>query len=471
MLTLSASRLADITGGEVVFGSRDAVVNGLTIDSRDVTPGCAFVAFAGQSADGHAYLAGALAAGARVGVVTRWDEDMAAAVGAVARPDKTAIVRVPDAADAVRALAAHHRSRLHCPVVGITGSTGKTTTKDFLAAALAAKLRVVATRGNRNNELGVPLTILEAGADTDVLVVEMGMRGAGQIEALCALARPTVGLVTNVGQTHLEAMGSQEAILHAKGELVRRIGPDGAVFLNGDDAWSRRLAEETAAPITWYGLAESAGVRATDLEVDDAGRPSFTLQAAGESVRLALPVPGRHNAYTAAAAAAVALHLGLTLEEIAVALSAVEISDMRMQVFTTASGVTVINDAYNASPTSMRAAVVSLADMRTGGRRVAVLGDMAELGSLEELAHFRVGEDVARSGIEDLVTVGERARRIADGARATGMSADRVRPCATVDEASEVLDDLLEAGDTVLVKASRSMGLERIVEGVLRPHA
>lgn len=471
MLTLSASRLADIADGEVVFGSPDAMVNGLTTDSRSVTPGCAFVAFEGEAVDGHAFVAAAFAAGARVAVVTRWDDGLAAAVGEAARPDKTAVVRVPYAADAVRALAAHHRSRLHCPVVGLTGSTGKTTTKDFLAAALAIRFKVVATRGNRNNELGVPLTILEARADTDVLVVEMGMRGTGQIEALCALARPTIGLVTNIGQTHLEAMGSQEAILHAKGELVRCIPADGSVFLNGDDSWSRRLADETAAPVTWYGLGEDADVRATDLEVDEVGRPTVTLQAMGESTRLTLPMPGRHNAYTAAAAAAVALHFGLTLEEIAGALSAVEISDMRMQVFTAASGVTVINDAYNASPTSVRAAVVALSDIRTGGRRVAVLGDMAELGSFEELAHFRLGEDVARSGIENLVTVGERALRISDGARATGMSAERVRPCATVDEASEVLDDLLEAGDTVLVKASRSMGLERVVEGILRPHA
>jgi len=471
MLTLSASRLAGIVGGEIVFGSADAMVNGLTIDSRAVAPGCAFVAFEGAASDGHRFVAAAFAAGARVAVVTRWDDAAAAAVDEFARAGKTAVVRVDSAEAAVHALAAHHRSRLHCTVVGITGSTGKTTTKDFLAAVLAVKHAVVATRGNRNNELGVPLTILEAGPETDVLVVEMGMRGTGQIEALCALARPSVGLVTNIGETHLEVMGSQEAILHAKGELVRCIPEDGAVFLNGDDAWSRRLADETAAPVTWYGLGERTDVRATDLEVDEVGRPTFTLSADGASVRLALPMPGRHNAYTAAAAAAVGLHFGLTLEEITGALATVEVSDMRMQVFTAANGVTVINDAYNASPTSMRAAVVSLADIRTGGRRVAVLGDMAELGSLEELAHFRLGEDVARSGIENLVTVGPRARRIADGARAAGMEAGRVRPCATVDEASEVLDDLLEEGDTVLVKASRSMGLERIVEGILRPHA
>lgn len=469
MLTLSASRAAAVTGGEVVLGSPDAVFTGAEIDSRAVVAGCAFFALPGERVDGHAFVAAALAGGARVAFVSRWDDAISAEVSAAAAPS-SAVVRVGDVTSALESLAVHHRARLTCPVVGITGSTGKTTTKDFLAAALAARFSVVATRGNRNNELGVPLTVLEADADTGVLVVEMGMRGPGQIEQLCAIVRPTVALVTNVGQTHMELMGTQEAILRAKGELVRCIPEDGAVFLNGDDVLSRRLADETLAPVTWYGMDKGSNVRVTDLVVDDAGRPEFTLRARRRSARIALPVTGRHNAYTAAAATAVAMHLGVPLDEIADALRAVEVTGMRMEVFTAANGVTVINDAYNASPTSMRAAVVALADIRTGGRRVAVLGDMAELGSLEELAHFRLGEDVARSGIEDLVTVGPRARRVADGARAAGMAPAHVRACASVEEASEVLDDLLEAGDTVLVKASRSMGLERVVEGILRPH-
>lgn len=468
-MTLSAARLADVTGGTVVFGSSDAVFAGVTIDSRRVPTGCAFVALAGERADGHDFVGSALEGGARVAVVSRWDEALASAVRD-ARAGERAVVCVPDAAQAVRDLAAFHRARLHCPVVGITGSTGKTTTKDFLAAVLATRFRVTATRGNRNNELGVPLTVLEAGLDTEVLVVEMGMRGEGQIEDLCAIVRPTLGLVTNVGQTHMELLGSQEAIVRAKGELVRCLPAHGRAFLNGDDAYSRSLADLSAAPVTWYGAGDACDVRAYDVEVDDEGRPTITLAAGDESVRFALPVPGRHNAYTAAAAASVSLYLGSTLEDVAAGLSAVVLSDMRMQVFTAANGVTVINDAYNASPTSMRAAVAALADIRTGGRRVAVLGDMAELGSLEELAHFQLGESVAASGIDTLVTVGERARRIADGARAAGMAEGLVRPCSSVDEVSEVLDDLLEAGDTVLVKASRSMGLERVVEGILRPH-
>jgi UDP-N-acetylmuramoyl-tripeptide--D-alanyl-D-alanine ligase len=469
MLTLSAGRLAEIVGGEVVHGPADAMVNGFQIDSRTVTAGCAFVAIAGERVDGHAFVPAALAAGARVAVVSRWDEEMAEAVGA-ARAGEAAVVRVGDTEEALRTLAGYHRSRLHCPVVGITGSTGKTTTKDFLAAALATRLRVVATKGNRNNELGVPLTLLDAGADTDVLVVEMGMRGSGQLGVLCEIVRPTLGLVTNIGQTHIEVMGTQDAIVAAKGELVRCVPPSGRVFLNGDDALSRRLEEVSAAPVTWYGTNEDVDVRAHDLEVDGDGRPTVTLTVGEESVTVRLPVPGRHNAYTAAAAAAVAIHLGVPLADVATGLEHVTVTDMRMQVFTAANGVTVINDAYNANPTSMRAAISALADIRTQGRRIAVLGDMAELGSLSELAHFKLGEQVAHSGIEGLVTVGALARRISEGARAAGMESASVRPCSSMQEASEVLDDLLTSGDTVLVKASRTMGLESVVEGILRPH-
>jgi len=469
MLTLAAGRLAEVVGGQVVHGSADAMVNGFSIDSRAVAAGCAFVAIAGERVDGHAFVPAALAAGARVAVVSRWDDEMAEAL-AGPRVGETAVVRVDDAEAALRALASYHRSRLHCPVVGITGSTGKTTTKDFLAAALPPRFRVVATKGNRNNELGVPLTVLEAGADTDVLIVEMGMRGSGQISGLCEVVRPTLGLVTNIGQTHMEVMGSQDAIVAAKGELVRCVPPEGMVFLNGDDSLSRTLKDVSAAPVTWYGTGESVDVRAHDIDVDDDGHPTVTLSAGDESARVRLPVPGRHNAYTAVAAAAVALHLGASMPEIAAGLEHVVVTDMRMQVFTASNGVTVINDAYNASPTSMRAAISALADIRTDGRRVAVLGDMAELGSLADLAHFRLGEQVAHSGIEGLVTVGALARRIAEGARAAGMDAATVRPCTTVGEASEVLDDLLTRGDAVLVKASRSMKLESVVEGILRPH-
>lgn len=468
MLRLSVETLVELTGGELIGGAHETMINGIAIDSREVDPGSAFVALAGERTDGHRFIADALDRGARVVVVTSDTEEVREAVAAHGR-GQTALVLVDDAYATIDTLASWHRERLVCPVIGITGSTGKTTTKDFVRSVLATTMRVVATSGNRNNELGVPLTVMDAGADTEVLVVEMAMRGTGQIAHLCEVARPTAGLVTNVGVSHMELLGSQEAIASAKGELVRAIPANGRVFLNGDDAWSATLAATATAEVTTYGLGDDADIRACDIGVTPAGMPSFTLAVPEGTEEVTLPVPGKHNVYNALAAAAVGRYLGVPLTDIAAGLGSATFSRWRMETFVSATGVTVINDAYNANPTSMRAAIRALEDLPTGGRRIAVLGDMAELGTLTELAHFELGEEVARSGVDILVSVGELGRRIADGARAAGMPEDAVRPCANADEASEVIDDIVEPGDTVLVKASRVMGLETVVEGMMDP--
>ena len=468
MLTLSVGTLVEITGGELLAGPSVTMVNGLAIDSREVQPGAAFVAFIGERADGHSFVAEALVAGARAVLVTRDDVAIRAAIDASGRSE-IALVRVGDARAAVEALGSWHRGRLMCPVIGITGSTGKTTTKDFLRSVLATRMRVVATSGNRNNELGVPLTVMDAGTETDALVVEMAMRGPGQIEHLCRIARPTAGLVTNVGASHVEALGSEEAIASAKGELVRAIPESGRVFLNGDDGWTDALESGALAAVTRYGLGSAAEVRAADVFVGEDGSPCFVLHCEQGQADVRLPLPGRHNVYNALAAAAVGLYLELALEDVVAGLEGATFSKWRMETFESASGVIVINDAYNANPTSMLAAVSALGDVPTAGRRIAVLGDMAELGSLAELAHFELGSRIAESAVDVLIVVGERARHIADGARAAGFEAEAIRPCATAEEASEVLDDLLEPGDTVLVKASRIMGLETVVEGIMDP--
>ena len=469
MIAMQASVVARATGGKLVAGSRRALATSVAIDSREVRPGAAFIAFPGERVDGHAFAQEALSRGARVLVLTRDDPEAAAVVEADPRHE-LALVRVDDATAAVQALAMRHREHLTCPVIGVTGSSGKTTTKDLLRAVLATRLSVVATEGNRNNEIGVPLTLLEAGPATGAVVLEMAMRGHGQIARLCEIGRPTVGLVTNVGQTHIELLGSEQAIASAKAELVRAVPAAGRVFLNGDDEWSRMMEDVAEAPATYYGTAEGVDVRARDVETDPDGRPSFTLDTSSGSVAVALAFPGRHNAYNAAAAAAVGLHLGITLEEIGRGLSEARPSSMRMEVFESAGGVTVINDAYNANPTAMRAALRTLADVESGGRRVAVLGDMAELGSLSELAHFGLGEYAASLPIDRLVVVGEGAGRIADGAVRAGMAETSIVRCATSDEAAEAVGELLLPGDVVLLKASRIMGLERVVEGIINPH-
>ncbi|MRS12510.1 MAG: UDP-N-acetylmuramoyl-tripeptide--D-alanyl-D-alanine ligase [Actinobacteria bacterium] len=468
MLTLAIDVLLRVTGGRLLAGPESTMVNGLAIDSRAVEPGAVFVAFPGEHADGHAFIEKALLAGARAIIVTRDDESVTAAFAAAARPE-CALVCVDRAQAAVEALGAYHRERLTCPVIGVTGSTGKTTTKDFLRSVLATGMRVVATPENRNNELGVPLTIMDASAETDALVVEMAMRGPGQIARLCSVAKPTAGLVTNVGVSHVEILGTEEAIASAKGELVSAIPQSGRVFLNGDDAWTDVLQGRAVAAVTRYGLGQTAEVRAENVSVQSDGTPSFVLVSEQGTVDVRLPIPGRHNVYNALAASSVGLYLGVRPEDVARGLEVATFSKWRMETFQSASGLTVINDAYNANPTSMRAAVSALGDVPTEGKRVAVLGDMAELGSLAELAHFQLGEEIAKSLVDVLVTVGERARRIAEGAVAAGMDPASVRPCVSADEASEVVDDVAEPGDTVLVKASRVMGLERVVEGMIEP--
>ncbi len=465
---MAIETLVAITGAELVHGDPGAMVNGLAIDSRRIEPGNAFVAFVGEHSDAHEFLEDAISFGARALVVSHPVERLPAALEQ-ARLREVAVIRVPDPLRAIQQLATYHRSRLFCPVIGITGSTGKTTTKDFITSVLSQSARVVATEGNHNNELGVPLTVLEAGADTDVLVVEMGMRGEGQIAELAEICRPTAGLVTNIGVGHIELLGSQEAIARAKGELVRAIDENGTVFLNGDDAFSDILAQDAVATVVRYGLGEDCEIRAEEIELDDQSCAEFVLVTPENRQQVTLKVPGRHNVYNALAAAAVGLRLGMDVELVTRGLAAARTGDMRMQSFVTASGIHAINDAYNANPTSMRAAIEMLAGLSSADRRIAVLGDMAELGSLAELAHFRIGEAVARLDIQHLVTIGERAKRIADGARAEGMDDERIRPCATAEEASEVLDDLLEPGDAVLVKASRVMGLESVVEGIVTP--
>ena len=466
MLTASVESILLITGGELLVGARSKVGNDVCIDSRCVSAGCIFVAMPGERADGHDFAPQAVESGARVIIVTRPAADLAELL-ALATAREASVIHVPDALQAIQSLAKHHRSRLHCPVLGITGSTGKTTTKDFVAAALSGAKRVVATQGNRNNELGVPLTVLAADASTDVLVVEMGMRGPGQIASLCQIARPTLGLLTNVGASHIELLGTQEAIAEAKGELVRCLEADGHAFLNGDDEYSTQIAASAAVSVTRYGLSERCAVRAEEIELDAESRPSFVLVANGERTPITLPVPGRHNVYNALAAAAVGLHLGVSATQIAEGLAAADLTAMRMQVFSSASGVTVVNDAYNANPSSMRAAIETLAEMRTDGRRIAVLGDMAELGSLTELAHFRIGEQVSRLGISELVTVGPRARRIAEGATAEGMAVGDVKSFETADDAAHAVLSAVGSGDIVLVKASRVMGLETIVDSIV----
>ena len=443
--------VASAVGGKA---DGDAAVMGVATDHRDVGEGQLFVAVRGERVDGHDFVEAAFERGA------------AAALVSAATPFGGPTVHVEDTRRALLDLARDERDAMAATVVGITGSSGKTSVKDLTAAVLARRYRVAASQRSFNTEVGVPLTLLNAPPDTEAVVCEMGSRGRGHIRLLCDVARPHVGVVTNVGVAHMEMFGSPEALADAKAELVEALPVDGVAVLNADDPVVRRFASRTRARTVTFGTASDADVRAEDLTLARTGRPTFRLATPDGAERVELPLVGEHMASNALAAAACGLALGVSAAECAEALRGARVSRWRMEVFETEDGVRVVNDAYNANPASVAAALKAARWMAADGRCVAVLGEMAELGAISDAEHERVGELVARLGVEPLVVVGERARRIAAGAVREGVEPERVTSCDTADEAVSVVTSLVRPGDVVLVKGSRVAGLERVAEAM-----
>ncbi len=445
--------IASAVGGSVrgAPGS-DVVVESVVVDSRSASPGALFVALSGERADGHRFVDAALENGAGGALVRRgW-----AASGPT--------VQVDDPAAALLELARSEREHLRATVVGITGSTGKTCTKDLTAAVLSERFEVVASAASFNNEVGLPLTILSATEETEVLVCEMGSRGPGHIRLLCDVARPRIGVVTNVGVAHMELFGSGAILRDAKAELPEALPKDGIAVLNADDDVVRSYATRTPADtVVLFGTSQEAEVRAAGISVSrETGAAEFDLISPAGSVRVLLPVPGEHMVGDALAAAAVGWSMGVTAEEAAHGLAHAGVSRGRMQVISV-GGIRLVDDSYNANPTSMAAALKAARWMAAKTRCVAVLGHMAELGPIADEEHERIGELAARLGIDVLVVVGAEARLIAVGAERGGFEPDQIHLCDDVFRAIERLPGLLRRGDLVLVKASRVARLERVV--------
>ncbi|QBI53888.1 UDP-N-acetylmuramoyl-tripeptide--D-alanyl-D-alanine ligase [Streptomonospora litoralis] len=463
MIALTLDRIAEITQSRISGPARptDVVFGPVVIDSRRAEPGSLFVALGGERVDGHEYARSAVAAGAAAVLGSRpvaapqlltdgGDEGVVAALGRLAR----AVAGELTGAD----------------VVGITGSSGKTTTKDLMAQVLGGVGPTVAPSGSYNNEIGHPLTVLRADADTRFVVLEVAARGIGHIAHLCSLAPPRIGVVLNVGSAHVGEFGSREAIARAKGELVESLpsaAEGGIAVLNADDDAVIAMAGRTAARVVSYGLAPDADVRAEDVELDPAGRAGFTLRVGEQSAPVRLTLVGAHQVHNALAVAAVAAEAGMDAAAIAAALAgAGPVSRWRMEVSETPDGVTVVNDAYNANPESVAAALSTLeAFGGHGARRThAVLGVMAELGDLSGEEHRRAGAAAARTGVRTLVVVGEEAAPAAEGAAAEpGWDGEVVR-VGDADEAAAVLGSRLRPQDVVMVKGSRVAGLERVAE-------
>lgn len=459
MIPMTLPEIAAVVGGEVHDDTGVTVTRPAFVDSRSPVEGGLFVAFRGEHVDGHDFADAAVSAGA------------VAVLGS--RPVGHPAVVVPDPLDAVATLARHVLAQLpDVEVVALTGSQGKTSTKDLLAQVLATAGTTVATQGSFNNELGLPLTVLRADSATQFLVLEMGARGIGHLAPLCEIAPPGVSLVLNVGKAHLGEFGTQEDIATAKGEIVEALPDDGVAVLNADDRLVSAMASRTRARVLTFGESAGADVRVSDLEVDELGRPRFDLVTAEGSAHVEMSLLGEHQAQNAAAAAAVALAVGIQVEEVAAALSvATASSRWRMEVHERGDGVTVINDAYNANPDSMRAALKALAAVGRGRgpgtRTVAVLGEMRELGASSMEEHDAVGRLAVRLDISQLVVVGEAARPLHLGAYLEGSWAHESVFVTDNDEALAWLREHVRPGDVVLFKASRAAALETVAEALL----
>jgi UDP-N-acetylmuramoyl-tripeptide--D-alanyl-D-alanine ligase len=467
VIPLTLAEVAALTSGDLSLacpaGSARSVgpqtaITSVVLDSREASAGSLFLAFPGERADGHDFATAAWQAGASAVLASRPVDvphillsegtDMTAALGRIA-------------AEVIRRLP-------HLRIVAVTGSAGKTTTKDLLASVLPALGPTIAPVGSYNNDLGVPLTICRCEQDTRLLVLEMGARGPGHLARLCAIAPPSIGVALNVGSAHLGEFGSREAIAEAKAE-VPRAARDVAV-LNADDPLVAAMAGMVSARVVTFGRSQSAQVRALDVTVDAEGKAAFRLTSAGSAADVALRLVGEHHVSNALAAAAVALECGLDLSDVAAALSAAEPrSRWRMEVSDSPAGVTVINDAYNANPESMRAALTTLtARGRAASRRTwAVLGEMAELGPAAESEHQSLGRFAVRSGVSHMIVIGDQAGGIHEGAVAEASWRGNSVHVADVREAIDVLRELARSGDIVLVKASRVAGLERVADALL----
>ncbi|HZB29912.1 MAG TPA: UDP-N-acetylmuramoyl-tripeptide--D-alanyl-D-alanine ligase [Streptosporangiaceae bacterium] len=477
MIRLSLATIAEITGGTMTGTGGDAVVTGpVVIDSRLAEPGALFAAIRGEHADGHDYVAAAVAAGAVVALVER-PPGAAAGAGAVAGatadpaadPAAVPAIVVDDVVAALGRLARGVVDRLpELTTIGVTGSSGKTSTKDLLAQVTARLGPTVAPVGSFNNEIGHPLTVLRADVGTRYLVLENSARGIGHIAYLTRIAPPDIGVVLNVGSAHIGEFGGRDAVAKAKGELVEALAPGGVAVLNADDPRVHAMAARTNGKIVTFGRAPAATVRAVDERLDELGRGRFSLVTPEGSAPVALLTHGAHAIGNALAAAAVARELGMPPADIAAALSAAtSVSRWRMEVGERADGVTVVNDAYNANPESMRAALDALAHMARGRRSYAVLGGMAELGAVSAEEHEKIGRYAAQHGVSGLIAIGEPAAPILAGAKRVESWTGE---CVQVDDtaaAVAALGERLRPRDVVLIKGSRVAGLERVAAAVL----
>ena len=455
MNQLSIVQVAKLAEGELVAGDGNILVEKISTDSRTLKRAELFVALRGENFDGHNFVEAAAKAGAAGAIVDlAWSGKT---------PADFALIRVDDTLRGYQRLAANYRRSLSLRVLCITGSNGKTSTKDFAAAVLARKFRVSKTEGNFNNHVGLPRTILETTSDHEVGVWEIGMNHPGEVAALARVAAPDAAIITNIGVAHIEFMGSREAIATEKGALAEAIGAEGSVILNADDDFSKSIAQRTRAKVVFAGIGGGV-IRASEIN-QSAGGSEFTIREGAHRCRAQLPVPGLHMVQNAILAVAAGRVFGLSLEESAAGLAAAPLTKARLQV-KYVHGVQFLDDSYNANPDSMKAALRTLIELDTSGKRIAVLGEMRELGEQSAHGHREVGEAAAEFRIDHLIAVGANAAPIAEAARAAGLQ--NAATARSTSEAAELLGEIVAPGDLVLIKGSRAARTELVLEEFAR---
>jgi UDP-N-acetylmuramoyl-tripeptide--D-alanyl-D-alanine ligase len=452
---LSLGEIARATGGTSTEGA-DVSVTGVSIDSRTIGEGELFVAIAGPRFDGHDFVAAAAARGARAALVHR-DPSPPAAVP---------VVRVADTTKALGELARYARASYHGPVVAITGSAGKTTTKEMTAALLATKGPVLKTERNLNNQYGLPLNLLRLAPEHAAAVLELGMSARGELRMLSGIAQPDVAVITMVAPVHLEFFASVDEIAEAKAEILEGLRPDGIAVLNGDDPRVRQIGERHRAAgreVVWFGRDRAYEVSAENWRGTVHGM-RFDMRIAGQTLDVALPLPGPHFLMNFLAAAAVAFRLGVPADTIAATATGIQAASHRGEVVRLGEGITLLDDSYNSNPAAVEAAVQAL-DMSAKGRRVAFLGDMLELGPTGEELHRQTGEKIAAK-LDALVGAGPLAKGFVEGARRAGMRAESLQHFPDSKAAAAAAAEIVQAGDAVLVKGSRGARMEAVVDAL-----
>jgi UDP-N-acetylmuramoyl-tripeptide--D-alanyl-D-alanine ligase len=453
MRSCTLEEVARFSGGRLIKGDPSLPVERLHTDTRTLAAGDCFVALQGDRFDGHAFVSQVKSHGAVAALVSYGHiPDV---------PDDLGLVEVPNTLEALQCFAANYRQLLSVRTIGVTGSSGKTSTKELIAAVLRTRFKTKATQGNLNNHIGVPLTLIQLDEDDDYGVIEMGMNHPGELAPLVKMAAPGIGVISSIGPAHIEFFADQAAIALEKSELIAALPPEGLAVLNSDDEWSRRIAQRTQARVVWTGSRFNSEWRAENVQVN-ADNLTFLLRHNGSSATVRLPVVNRVMISNALLAAAVGREVGLTMDEIARGLESVHLPGARMQVVK-AHGAWIINDSYNANPDSMKAALTALSEFPGATRRVAVLGSMGELGQHATELHRDIGEFAARQELAFLIAVGPHAEAYAKGAMAAGLDHNRIVAALDAEEATVGLRPILREGDAVLVKGSRFMGLDRLV--------